>query len=95
MLLPFPLRTDVEELLPRLIERARALPHVHEDPAAAAKIQDFRERSVNVLLGAWCDTEHHPNLVAALALLGKQHMDEARKRRPLTPKSRRGDAVVE
>ena len=95
VLLPFPLRADVEQLLPRLVERARALPHAHEDPGPDAKIQDFRDRSVNVLLGAWCDTEHHPNLVAALALLGKQVLDEARVRRPLTPKSTRGDAAIE
>jgi hypothetical protein len=81
--------------LPRLIEQARALPHVHEEPAPDARIQDFRDRSVNVVLGAWCDTEHHPNLVAALALLGKQVLDEARTRRRLTPKSPRGDAAVE
>jgi small conductance mechanosensitive channel len=93
--LPFPLRANVEQLLPRLIERARALPHVHEDPAADAKIQDFRDQRVNVVLGAWCDTEHHPNVVAELALLGKQVLDEARRRQPLTPKSPRGDAAVE
>ncbi len=95
ILLPFPLRANAEELLPRLAERARALPNVHADPAPDARIQDFRERAMNVVLGAWCDTEHHPNLVAALALLGKQTLDEARVRQPLTPKSRRGDAKVE
>jgi hypothetical protein len=77
------------------MERARALPHVHEDPAPDARIQDFRDRSINVLLGAWCDTQHHPSVMAALALLGKQIMDEARPRPRLTPKSPRGDAAVE
>jgi small conductance mechanosensitive channel len=95
VLLPFPLRADVEPLLARLIEQARALPHVHEEPAPDAKIQDFRDRSVNVVLGAWCDTEHHPGLMAALALLGKQVLDEARSRPRLTPKSPRGDAAAE
>jgi small conductance mechanosensitive channel len=95
VLLPFPLRANVAQLLPRLIERAQALPHVHEAPAPDARIQDFRDRSVNVVLGAWCDTEHHPTLMAALALLGKQVLDEARTRQPLTPKSRRGDAEGE
>jgi small conductance mechanosensitive channel len=95
VLLPFPLRADVEPLLSRLIERARALPHVHTDPAPDARIQDFRDRSINVMLGAWCDTEHHPTVTAALALLGKQVMDDARTRPRLTPKSPRGDAAVE
>jgi small conductance mechanosensitive channel len=95
VLLPFPLRADVERLMPRLIERARALPHVHDEPAPEARIQDFRDRSVNVVLGAWCDAEHHPSLMAALSLLGKQVLDEARTRRRLTPKSPRGDAAVE
>ena len=95
VLLPFPLRADVEPLLSRLIERARALPHVHTDPAPDARIQDFRDRSINVLFGAWCDTEHHPTVTAALALLGKQVMDDARTRPRLTPKSPRGDAAVE
>jgi small conductance mechanosensitive channel len=95
VLVPFPLRADVESLLPRLIERACALPHVHEDPAPDARIQDFRDRSVNVVLGAWCDTQHHPSVTAALAVLGKQVMDEARPRPRLTPKSPRGDAAVE
>jgi small conductance mechanosensitive channel len=95
VLLPFPLRADVEPLLSRLIERARALPYVHQDPAPDARIQDFRDRSINVMLGAWCDTEHHPTVTAALALLGKQVMDDARTRPRLTPKSPRGDAAVE
>jgi small conductance mechanosensitive channel len=95
VLLPFPLRANAEQVLPRLIEKASALPHVHTDPAPDARIQDFRDRTMNVLLGAWCDTENHPNLTAALALVGKQVLDEARVRRPLTPKSPRGDAAVE
>jgi small conductance mechanosensitive channel len=95
MQLPFPLRTDADVLLPRLIEAARALPNVHAEPAPDARISDFKDRSMNVVLGAWCDTEQHPSVVAALALLGKQVMDEARARRPLTPKSRRGDAGPE
>jgi len=95
MQLPFPLRTDADVLLPRLIEAARALPNVHAEPAPDARISDFKDRSMNVVLGAWCDTEQHPSVVAALALLGKQVMDEARARRPLTPKSRRGDAGSE
>jgi len=95
LLLPFPLRAKSEELLPRLVARASSLPHVHADPPPDAKIQDFRDRTMNVLLGAWCDTEHHASLMAALALVGKQVLDEARSRQPLTPKSRRGDAAEE
>ncbi|HEX2874005.1 MAG TPA: mechanosensitive ion channel family protein [Polyangiaceae bacterium] len=95
ILLPFPLRASSEQLLSRLVALATALPHVHTDPGPDAKIQDFRDRNMNVLLGAWCDTEHHATLMASLALVGKQVLDEARARQPLTPKSRRGDAAVE
>jgi small conductance mechanosensitive channel len=93
ILLPFPLRTDAKLLLPRLIEAARALPNVRAEPPPDARISDFKDRAMNVVLGAWCDTEQHPSVVADLALLGKQMMDEARARQPLTPKSRRADAA--
>ncbi|HXK16616.1 MAG TPA: mechanosensitive ion channel family protein [Polyangiaceae bacterium] len=92
ILVPFPLRANAEPALARLVELARQLPDVHAEPAPDARIQDFRERAMNVLFGAWCDTEKHPNVVAALALIGKQVLDEARVRQPLTPKSLRGDA---
>jgi small-conductance mechanosensitive channel len=95
VLVPFPLRVSAEDVLPRLVQKASALPHVLAEPAPDARIQDFRDHRMNVLLGAWCDTEHHPNLMAALALVGKQVMDEALKRQPLTPKSPRGDAAFE
>lgn len=95
VLLPFPLRANADEVLPRLVEKASALPLAHAEPGPDAKIQDFRDRSMNVLLGAWCDTENHASLTAALALVGKQVLDEARRRRPLTPKSPRGDAAFE
>ena len=94
VLLPFPLRAQAEQVLARLAERARARPHVHGEPPPDARIQDFHNRAMNVVLGAWCDTEHHPNVVHALALLGKQVLDEARVRQPLTPKSPRGDAAA-
>jgi small conductance mechanosensitive channel len=95
VLLPFPLRADAEHVLARLIEQARALPIALAEPPPDARIQDFRDRSMNVLFGAWCETGDHPNLVAELALVGKQVLDEARRRRPLTPKSRPGDAELE
>jgi len=93
VLVPFPLRADAERALAELVERARKLSDVHFDPPPDARIQDFRDRAMNVLFGAWCDTEKHPNVVAALALIGKQVLDEARRRHPLTPKSLRGDAA--
>jgi len=92
VLVPFPLRANAEQALAKLVERARALPEIHAEPPPDARIQDFRERAMNVLFGAWCDTEKHPNVVAALALIGKQVLDDARERRPLTPKRPRGDA---
>jgi len=95
VLVPFPLRVNADEVLARLVAKASALPLALPEPAPDAKIQDFRDRRMNVLFGAWCDTENHPNLVAALALLGKQVLDEALRREPLTPKSRRGDAKPE
>jgi small conductance mechanosensitive channel len=94
VLVPFPLRANVEQALAQLAERARALPNVHAEPPPDAKIQDFHNRAVNTLVGAWCDTENHASVMAALTLLGKQVLDEARAalRQPLTPKSPRGDA---
>ncbi|HYQ15889.1 MAG TPA: mechanosensitive ion channel family protein [Polyangiaceae bacterium] len=99
ILLPFSRRVNVERALSRLIEEARALPDVQQEPAPDAKIQDFRDRSVNVLFGAWCDTEKQPSVVAALALVGKRVMDEAHAlarsdagAQALTAKSSRGDA---
>lgn len=92
VLLPFPLRADADELLPLLIQRALGLDHVSSAPAPDAKIQDFQNRSMNVLLGAWCDTEHHAGVQAALAQTGKRVLDEWRETQRLTPKSHRGDA---
>lgn len=98
LLVPFSLRADAEQILSRLIEEASLLPDVHRDPAPDAKIQDFRDRAMNVLFGAWCDTEKHAAVSAALALIAKRVMDEAWRRRPpqaLTTKSSQGDARQE
>jgi len=96
ILVPFSLRVSAEQVLSRLIEEASRLPDVHLEPAPDAKIQDFRDRSMNVLLGAWCDTEKHATVSAALASLAKRVMDEARGRpQALTPKTTRGDAEQE
>jgi small conductance mechanosensitive channel len=92
VLIPFPMRARADQVLPLLIERARTLPHVHTEPAADAKIQDFHNRSMNVLVGAWCDTEHVAAVVAALAEAAKSVLDETRPGRALTPKSRQADA---
>ncbi|HYJ09063.1 MAG TPA: mechanosensitive ion channel family protein [Polyangiaceae bacterium] len=92
VLLPFPLRANAEELLPVLIERARTVANVNAEPPPDAKIQDFQNRTMNVLLGAWCETEHHAAVQAALAMAGKRVLDEWRQTQALTPKSRRGDA---
>jgi small conductance mechanosensitive channel len=89
---PLPWRADAEAALSALVERARQVPNVHTEPPPEASIQDFRDRAVNVLLGAWCDTEHVGQVTAALGLIAKQVLDEARVRRRLTPKSHRGDA---
>jgi small conductance mechanosensitive channel len=93
VLLPFPLRASADLVLPLLIEKARGVEQVHAEPPPDARIQDFHNRSMNVLFGAWCDTENHPSVLAALALVGKQVLDEARMRQALTPKSPRGDAA--
>lgn len=95
VLLPFPMRSDAERALALLAERARALANVHAEPPADAKIQDFQNRTMNVLLGAWCDTEHVATVTAALAQAGKRVLDEMRERAGLTPKSPRGDAAAE
>lgn len=93
VLLPFSLRVDADRVLARLIEEALLLPDVHREPAPDAKVQDFRDRAMNVLFGAWCDTEKHAAVSAALALLGKRVMDEGRAvPRALTAKSPPGDA---
>jgi small conductance mechanosensitive channel len=95
ILLPFSLRANADAILSRLIEQAAQLPDVHQEPAPDAKIQDFRERSMNVLLGAWCDTEKYPAVVAALARIGKRVMDQARaegRAEALTAQTPRGDA---
>jgi small conductance mechanosensitive channel len=92
VLLPFPLRVNAEELLPLLIERARTVANVNAEPPPDAKIQDFQNRTMNVLLGAWCETEHHAAVQAALAMAGKRVLDEWRQTQALTPKSRQGDA---
>lgn len=95
ILLPFPLRTRAEQVLPRLIELGKSIEHVHAEPEPDAKIQDFLDRNMNVVFGAWCDTEHHSSVLAALTRAGKQVMDEARGSQALTPKSARGDAAAE
>jgi len=102
VLVPFPLRASAEQVLAQLVERTRGLPEIHAEPPPDARIQDFQGRAMNVLLGAWCDTEKHPSVVAALALIGKQVLDDVRRpspapasgdtRRALTPKRPRGDA---
>lgn len=95
VLIPFPLEAEAERVLSLVIERARALPEVHAQPAADAKIQDFQNQTMNVLVGAWCDTEQVATVSAALARAGKQVLDELRRERVLTPKSPRGDAASE
>jgi small conductance mechanosensitive channel len=92
VLLPFPLRLNADELLPVLIERARTVANVNAEPPPDARIQDFQNRAMNVLLGAWCETEHHAAVQAALAVAGKRVLDEWRQTQALTPKSHRGDA---
>jgi small conductance mechanosensitive channel len=95
LVIPFPMRSSAGEVLPLLAARARALPNVHAEPPADARIQDFQNRTMNVLLGAWCNTEHVATVTAALAEAGKRVLDEVRGGRVLTPKSPRGDAAVE
>jgi small conductance mechanosensitive channel len=92
VLLPFPPRVNADELLPLLTERARAIANVSAQPPPDARIQDFQNRTMNVLLGAWCETEHHGTVQAALAMAGKRVLDEWRQTQALTPKSPRGDA---
>ena len=95
VLIPFPMRASAEQVLPLLAERAGKLTNVHAEPPAEAKIQDFANRSMNVLLGAWCNTENVTSVAVALAQTGKLVVDELRPGRLLTPKSPRGDAAVE
>jgi small conductance mechanosensitive channel len=95
VLIPFPMRTSAEQVLPLLAQRASELSNVHAEPPADAKIQDFNNRSMNVLLGAWCDTENVASVTAALAQTGKRVVDELRSGQLLTPKSPRGDAAAE
>jgi small conductance mechanosensitive channel len=95
VLIPFPIRANAERVLPLLVERARALPHVHAEPAADARIQDFQNLRMNVLVGAWCDTEHVGSVTAALTETAKRVFDETGFGRPLTPKSPPGDAEPE
>ena len=95
VLMPFPMRMSAEQVLPLLAERASKLPNVHAEPPADAKIQDFNNRSMNVLLGAWCDTENVASVTAALAQAGKRVVDELRSAQRLTPKSPQGDAAAE
>lgn len=94
VLVPYPMRLDAEQLLALLTERARAVEGVHTEPPADAKIQDFQNRSMNVLIGAWCDTEQLGAVQAGLAQAAKRVLDELRGE-ALTPKSLRGDAQVE
>jgi len=95
VLIPFPMRLSAEQVLPLLAERASKLSNLHAEPPPEAKIQDFNNRSMNVLLGAWCDTENVASVTAALAQAGKRVVDELRSGQLLTPKSPRGDAAVE
>jgi small conductance mechanosensitive channel len=96
ILVPFSLRANADRVLSRLISDASSLSDVHPEPPPDAKIQDFRDRSMNVLFGAWCDTEKHAAVTAALALISKRVMEEARGRpQTLTPKSSRGDSQQE
>jgi small conductance mechanosensitive channel len=96
LLVPFSLRVSADRVLARLVEEASLLPDVHREPAPDAKIQDFRDRAMNVLVGAWCDTEKHAAVTAALALIAKRLMDELGCRpQPLTTKSSQGDAQQE
>jgi small conductance mechanosensitive channel len=95
VVIPFPMRSSAEQVLPLLADRARALPNVHAEPPADAKIQDFQNRTMNVLLGAWCNTAHVATVTAALAEAGKRVLDEVRGGQLLTPKSPRGDAAAE
>src|SRR5215207_7223939 len=91
VLIPFPMRLSAEQVLPLLAERASKLSNLHAEPPPEAKIQDFNNRSMNVLLGAWCDTENVASVTAALAQAGKRVVDELRSGQLLTPKSPRGD----
>jgi hypothetical protein len=68
---------------------------VNTEPPPEARIQDFQNRSMNVLLGAWCATENLASVTAALAQTGKRVVDELRQGQLLTPKSPRGDAAAE
>jgi small conductance mechanosensitive channel len=95
VLIPFPMRSNAERVLALLAERARSLDNVHAEPPADAKIQDFQNRTMNVLLGAWCNTEHVAAVTAALAQAGKRVLDETRPWQALTPKSPQGDAAAE
>ncbi len=96
VLVPFSLWASADQILPRLIEEAGRLADVHREPAPDAKIQDFRDRAMNVLLGAWCDTDKHAAVSAALCSIAKRVMDETRNRpQPLTTKSSQGDAQQE
>lgn len=90
---PFPLRTSAEAVLASLVERASRLPQVHAQPPVEARIAGFQANLMKVVLSAWCDTEHHASVVAALALVGKLVRDEARVRPALTPQTPPGDAV--
>ena len=96
LLVPFSLRANADQIVPRLIEEATLIADVHREPAPDAKIQDFRDRAMNVLVGAWCDTEKHAAVSAALALIAKRLMDEFSCRpQLLTTKSSQGDAQQE
>ena len=94
VLLPFPMHASAEKVLPLLEERARALRDVHAEPAPEAKVVDFQNLRMNVQLGAWCDTENHASVLAAIAQAGKRVLDEVRQRSLLTPTSRRGESAA-
>jgi small conductance mechanosensitive channel len=92
--IPLSPRIDVERVLSLLVERAAALAEVHAEPPPEAIVLDFKDRAVNVQLGAWCDSENFGKVSAALGLIAKVVLDQARPRRPLTPKSPQGDAAA-
>jgi small conductance mechanosensitive channel len=96
ILVPFSLRASADQVLQRLLAETSHLPDVHREPAPDAKIQDFRDQAMNVLLAAWCDTEKHAQVSAALALVAKRVLDETRgTARTLTAKSSWGNPEPE
>ena len=85
---PDKVRQKTHDLVMEAVKRSGYIPN-----STAQKLRT--RRTMNVLVGAWCDTEHHASVVSALARAGKQVMDETRTMQALTPKSARGDAAAE